>query len=95
MMQFNLQSVDSAIQLLPQVQENGVDPRSARFNYRPWGETDIVHDDDGSGVANPIRFTGREMDETGLYYYRARYYSPQMGRFISKTLLRESNEKDI
>jgi len=56
----------------------------ARYNYGPWGETDIVHDDDGSGVANPIRYTGREMDETGLYYYRARYYSPEMGRFISE-----------
>jgi len=38
----------------------------------------------GSGAANPIRFTGKEMDETGLYYYRARYYSPEMGRFISE-----------
>lgn len=28
-------------------------------------------------------FTGREFDpETGLYYYRARYYDPQLGRFI-------------
>ena len=30
-------------------------------------------------------FTGREYDaETGLYYYRARYYDPELGRFISK-----------
>jgi RHS repeat-associated protein len=30
-------------------------------------------------------FTGREFDgETNLYYYRARYYDPQDGRFISK-----------
>ena len=29
-------------------------------------------------------FTGREWDsETGLYYYRARYYDPKAGRFIS------------
>ena len=28
-------------------------------------------------------FTGREYDaETGLYYYRARYYSPDIGRFL-------------
>ena len=28
-------------------------------------------------------FTGRRLDdETGLYYYRARYYSPETGRFI-------------
>ena len=30
-------------------------------------------------------FTGREFDaETGLYYYRARYYDPLNGRFISQ-----------
>ena len=36
-----------------------------------------------STVGNPYMFTGRRFDaETGLYYYRARYYSPQLGRFI-------------
>ncbi len=29
-------------------------------------------------------FTGRELEETGLYYYRARFYMPDLGRFISK-----------
>jgi RHS repeat-associated protein len=30
-------------------------------------------------------YTGRELDtETGLYYYRARYYDPSVGRFISE-----------
>ncbi len=33
----------------------------------------------------PFTYTGREWDkETGLYYYRARYYDPMEGRFISK-----------
>ena len=36
-------------------------------------------------VANPFRFTGREWDsETSLYYYRARYYDPLWGRFLSE-----------
>jgi RHS repeat-associated protein len=30
-------------------------------------------------------YTGREFDsDTGLYYYRARWYDPQLGRFISE-----------
>jgi len=29
------------------------------------------------------RFTGQRLDNTGLYYYGARYYDPTIGRFIS------------
>jgi RHS repeat-associated protein len=36
-------------------------------------------------LASAFGFTGREFDsETGLYFYRARYYSPSLGRFTSK-----------
>ena len=34
--------------------------------------------------SNPYQFTGRENDGTGLYYYRARYYSSALSRFISQ-----------
>ena len=38
-----------------------------------------------SVIGNPFMFTGREYDsETGLYFYRARYYDPKIGRFISE-----------
>ena len=33
---------------------------------------------------NRLKYTGREEDSTGLYYYRARYYDPFIGRFISE-----------
>ena len=37
-----------------------------------------------TSLVNPYQYTSREYDsETGLYYYRARYYDPQIGRFIS------------
>jgi RHS repeat-associated protein len=35
-------------------------------------------------VANPFQYTGRELDGTGLYFYRARYYNPALNRFISE-----------
>jgi len=38
-----------------------------------------------TGIINSYTYTGREWDkETGLHYYRARYYDPMEGRFISK-----------
>ncbi|MDO9234166.1 MAG: RHS repeat-associated core domain-containing protein [Methylotenera sp.] len=33
---------------------------------------------------NRLKYTGREDDGTGLYYYRARYYDTDIGRFISE-----------
>jgi RHS repeat-associated protein len=36
-------------------------------------------------LVNPFEYTGRESDsETGLYYYRARYYDANVGRFIGE-----------
>jgi RHS repeat-associated protein len=44
--------------------------------YGQVGATDPSH-------TNRFMFTGREYDkETGLYYYRARYYKPEIGRFL-------------
>ena len=39
----------------------------------------------GNKVKNSFTYTGREFDkETGLYYYRNRYYDPTIGRFITQ-----------
>ena len=36
-------------------------------------------------ITNPFAYTGRESDsETNLYYYRARYYDANIGRFLSE-----------
>ena len=36
-------------------------------------------------ITNPFQYTARESDpETGIYEYRARYYDPSIGRFISE-----------
>ncbi len=50
------------------------------YTYAPFGATTVF----GSPSANATQFTGRENDGTGLYFYRARYYSPQWQRFVSE-----------
>ncbi|MFQ5859670.1 MAG: RHS repeat domain-containing protein, partial [Anaerolineae bacterium] len=36
-------------------------------------------------LPNPYTYTARELDsETGLFFYRARYYHPQLGRFLQE-----------
>jgi len=50
-----------------------------RYQYEPYGEVNAIGSSD-----NPYQYTGRENDQTGLYYYRARYYSPALKRFISE-----------
>ena len=47
------------------------------YGYTAFGESSNVL------TGNAFRYTGRRIDpETGLYYYRARYYSPKLGRFL-------------
>lgn len=38
----------------------------------------------GAFNGSSYQYTGRENDRTGLYYYRARYYHPQLQRFVSE-----------
>lgn len=45
------------------------------FRYQPFGLT--------SAAATPFGYTGQRFDpETSLYYFRARHYSPLLGRFM-------------
>ncbi|MGA8367491.1 MAG: RHS repeat-associated core domain-containing protein [Candidatus Acidiferrales bacterium] len=51
----------------------------ASYTYEPFGNTTAT----GSS-ASTYQYTGRENDGTGVYYYRARYYSPTLQRFVSE-----------
>ena len=51
----------------------------AQYTYEPFGNTSVT----GSS-ASSYQFTGRENDGTGVYFYRNRYYSPTLQRFISE-----------
>jgi RHS repeat-associated protein len=51
------------------------------YEYTPFGKALTTTEQ----VNQPFRFAARQMDsETGLYYYRARYYDPALARFLSE-----------
>ena len=51
--------------------------RTQRFDA--WGRLEQA-----AGSVPTYGFTGREPDATGLIHYRARYYHPELGRFVSR-----------
>lgn len=47
------------------------------FRNLPWGEADV--EQNTGQYDNPYKFNGKELDEeSGLYYYGARYYNPRL-----------------
>jgi RHS repeat-associated protein len=50
------------------------------YTYEPFGTTTLS----GASNSSSYQYTGRENDGTGLYYYRARFYHPQLQRFLSE-----------
>ena len=54
---------------------------SATYTYDSFGNLTAST----GSLTNPFQYTARESDpETGLYYYRARYYDPKAGRFLNE-----------
>jgi RHS repeat-associated protein len=51
-----------------------------QYTFEAFGNTT----QSGATATNSYMYTGRENDGTGLYYHRARYYNPVLGRFISE-----------
>ena len=52
---------------------------NVQYSYEPYGNMSVT-----GTTNNYYTYTGREADGLGLYYYRARYYNPSTGRFISE-----------
>lgn len=65
-----------------------------RIDYSAFGK---VVSESNPAAGDRFGFTSREReDEIGLYFYRARFYSPDLGRFISKDPLSfESGESNL
>jgi RHS repeat-associated protein len=56
--------------------------RVNQYRYTPWGERVWANE---TGVANPLQYVGRHYEpHAGIYQMRARWYDPQLGRFLSE-----------
>jgi len=52
--------------------------------------TPFADSETAEGLAEHVMFTGKELDtDTGLYYYNARWYDPNLGRFITEDPARD------
>lgn len=49
-----------------------------KFGYSSWGELD------NPGATEESWFTSKKQDDSGLYYFNARYYDSNMGRFLQQ-----------
>ncbi len=64
------------------VLSNAQGASATTYTYEPFGKTMV------SGTsANALQYTGRKNDGTGLYYYRLRYHSPGLARFVTEDAL--------
>jgi RHS repeat-associated protein len=64
---------------------NGAGVVAQNYTYDSYGNIIATT----GSLVNSFRYTGREFDtETGLYFYRARYFDPTAGRFLSEDPLR-------
>jgi RHS repeat-associated protein len=59
---------------------NATGATEEQYSYSPYG----VQSATGAKTTNSYTYTGREFDGLGIDYYRARYYNPVTGRFLSE-----------
>ncbi len=56
----------------------------ATYQYDVWGS--MISYNGSLAQKNDYLYTGREYDwQTGIYYYRYRYYNPEIGRFMQSS----------
>jgi RHS repeat-associated protein len=66
----------------------------AKYEYDPYGN--VVASGGDYAAVTPLRFSTKYWDdETGLLYFGERYYSPKMGRWMSRNPLGEKAGADL
>jgi RHS repeat-associated protein len=70
---------------------DGAGALRAHYGYDPWGNPLWP---DALGARNKYRFTSEPWDgASGLYHFRARYYDPALGRFLSHDPVSDPNQQ--
>ena len=65
-------------------------------DYHPFGTRFGKNVLDSSFEEDDVAFTGKELDkDTGLYYYNARWYDSETGRFISEDPVGDPNNPNL
>ena len=62
-----------------------------KYKYDAWGKCEVLNvsgveitDDTHIGILNPFRYRSYYYDtETGFYFFKTRYYDPEIGRFMT------------
>ena len=64
---------------------------AARHQYSPFGRLTV-----STGLALPFRFSTKYLDaDTSLYYYGYRYYTPELGRWLSRDPIGERGGRNL
>lgn len=60
---------------------DGMSNIAEHMEYTPWGESWM--EQTSTFLLPNFKFTGKELDASGLYYFGARYYEPQISAWLS------------
>ncbi len=72
--------LNATVRGLADTNRTATNPLVKDYTIGPWGE--VAAD---TGLQTRLKLAGQQYDqETGLYYMRARYYDPALGRFLSE-----------
>lgn len=70
-------------------QANSSGASTAIYSYGPYGEPNVT-------TGSRFRYTGQQyLSGLGLYYYKARFYSPMLGRFLQTDPIGYSDDMNL
>jgi RHS repeat-associated protein len=76
-------------QMIQWSQSTAANAAKAKYEYDPYGN--LLSSTGTAASSNDFRFSTKLLDqETGLYYYGYRYYSPKLGRWVTRDPLGEA-----